>query len=143
MNRSLEPKELRLLMRLLEANESIPEHVITRLREQAVGATVREIGSPYFLAIQHECDLESSATNVFRLPAELVASDEGVPILIYATIIETANGEQLDTFVADRMDSSLISNYPNSADHMMIIENGRMKGRADLRNIYIIEGMTP
>lgn len=143
MNRSLEPKELNLLMLLLEANESIPEHVVTRLREQAVGATVREIGSPCFLAIQHECDLESSATNVFRLPAELVASDEGVPILIYATIIETTNGEQLDTFVTDRMDGSPISNYPNSADQMMIIEGGRMKGGTDLRNIYIVEGLTP
>lgn len=69
---------------------------------------------------------------------ELVAVDEGVPVLIYAIAVLNGGRWRLDEFVVDRLDGAGISDYPGELANLMMVEDGIMIGGADLRGVYVV-----
>lgn len=137
MSRLLTEKERSLAGFLLMKNASMGDNFIEMAFFQIKEGVVDELGNPYFLSFKNEnCNL----IDVGRLPVELIASDGGVPVLIYATVAVRSDGsEVLDTFVLDKMDGTSISAYPDQVGEMMAVCEGRRVGGADLREIYLVD----
>lgn len=130
--RSMSEKERRLLEYLLDVNSNLPLHVLSSLKDGLDDSLVEEFGPGLTLSFSSG-DGESS-----RLPVELVAVDDGVPVLIYAIAVLNEGEWRLHEFVVDRLDGEDISAYPGEVANLMIVENGVMKDGADLRGVYVV-----
>ncbi len=137
MSRLLTEKEKLLAGFLLTKNASMGDDFIEMAFFQIKEGVVDELGNSFLLSFRNE---NCNFIDVGRLPVELIASDGGVPILIYATVAVKPDGsEVLDTFVMDKMDGTSISAYPDQVDEMMVVCEGRRIGGADLREIYRVD----
>lgn len=66
MSRPLSPKEHALLKFFIEANEPLWGDRIEQWKAQVGTCLVREIDSPYFLAVIHDEELEKSGCGAFK-----------------------------------------------------------------------------
>jgi len=136
MERNLEPHERQLLEFILEANAPLyPDHS-DRWKAQLACCTVHEIDVPHCLRISHAGTALKPEGRSRTLRYELVALDEGVPVLIYVTIEEADDGFVLDVFSIDRLDGEPVVTYPKVGDELMIVEGNKRVGGADLRHVY-------
>jgi len=133
--RFLNDEERLLIGYLLDVNAGLSEKVISSLRQDVDRCMVEEIGSRY--ALSFECGDKGGEDS--RLPVELIASDNGVPVLVYAVAVLGESGWRLGMFCVDRLDGEDVCNYPNNLERMMLVEDGMMKGGMDLRDIYIVQ----
>ncbi|RAS20856.1 hypothetical protein [Paraburkholderia bryophila] len=141
MERPFESHELRLLQFLLSVNESFYEDYVPRWRAQIETCTVHEVNVPYCLAISHEDRLPGGGYT--PLARVLIALDEGVPVLIYAYVIETRSGYVLHSLDIDRLDGEALVKYPEPGDGLMIMEAGKRIGGADLRHVFKESDLPP
>jgi len=96
---------------------------------------------PYCLAISHEDRLPGGGYT--PLARVLIALDEGVPVLIYAYVIETRSGYVLHSLDIDRLDGEALVKYPEPGDGLMIMEAGKRIGGADLRHVFKESDLPP
>ncbi|MEN5209184.1 hypothetical protein ABE493_13785 [Stenotrophomonas terrae] len=116
----------------MDVNSNLPSRVMSSLKDGLDDSLVQEFGSGLTLSFSRGRG-ESS-----RLPVELVAVDEGVPVLIYAIAVLEGEKWRLDEFVVDRLDGEDLSDYAVELANLMIVENGVMKDGADLRGVYVV-----
>ncbi|MFL9885485.1 hypothetical protein PQR66_20755 [Paraburkholderia agricolaris] len=136
MSRPLSAKEHALLKFLIEANEPLYGDRTNQWKTQVETCLVREIDSPYFLAMIHEEKIEKAGCDSITLGYELVGVDQGVPVLIYAVAMKTPSDYFIDIFNVDRLDGEPLVNYPEAGDGLMIVERNKRVGGADLRHLY-------
>jgi hypothetical protein len=143
MQRKLKPEELRLIEFLILVNAPLYSTDAPRWLDQVRGCTVHEVNVPYCLSISHgEIGDDEGKNggegwgNSHSLARELVALDEGVPVLIYGIARSTEVGLILDSFNIDRLDGEPLSLYPEPGDKLMIVEGNQRVGGADLRGAY-------
>jgi hypothetical protein len=136
VSRALSAKEHALLKFLIEANEPLYGNRTNQWKTQVETCLVREIGSPYYLAVIHDESVEKAGCDAITLGYELVADDHGVPVLIYAVAMKTPSDCLIDTFNVDRLDGEPLVNYPEAGDGLMIVERNKRVGGADLRHLY-------
>jgi hypothetical protein len=136
MQRSFKPQERQLVEFLISVNASLYRADIPRWMEQIRTCTVREVNVPYCLSISHDEKSYGGWENSETLVRELIAVDEGVPVLIYAIVDNTQAGFVLDSFNIDRLDGEPLVNYPEAGDGLMIVEGNKRVGGADLRHLY-------
>ena len=136
MSRPLSVKEHALLKFLIEANEPLYGARTNQWRTQVETCLVREIDSPYFLAVIHEEIVEKSGCGAITLGYELVGVDHGVPVLIYAVTMKTPSDYFIDIFNVDRLDGEPLVDYPEAGDGLMVVERNKRVGGADLRHLY-------
>lgn len=136
MSRSLSLKEYALLKFLIEANEPLYGNRTNRWKAQIETCLVREIGSPYYLAVVHDECIEKTGCDAITLGHELVGVDHGVPVLIYAVAMKTPSDYLIDTFNVDRLDGEPLVDYPEAGNGLMIVERNKRVGGADLRHLY-------
>lgn len=136
MSRPLSAKEHALLKFLIEANEPLYGDRTNQWKTQVETCLVREIDSPYFLAVVHEENIKRAGRDSITLGYELVGVDHGVPVLIYAVAMKTPSDYFIDIFNVDRLDGEPLVNYPEAGDGLMIVERNKRVGGADLRHLY-------
>ena len=136
MQRTLKPQERELVEFLISANASLYRTDVARWMEQIRTCTVSEVNVPYCLSISHDGKSYEGWENSRTLTRELIAVDEGVPVLIYAIVDNTQAGFVLDSFNIDRLDGEPLANYPEAGDGLMIVEGNERVGGADLRHLY-------
>ncbi|CAB3762007.1 hypothetical protein [Paraburkholderia solisilvae] len=136
MSRSLEVREYKLLDFLLDVNEPLYGHRVKIWKKQIKTCRVREIDTPYFLAVCHEDVVEQSGCGAVTLGRELIAIDQSVPVLIYAVLMKTPSDWIVDIFNVDRLDGEALMTYPEAGDGLMIMEAGKRVGGADWRSVY-------
>jgi hypothetical protein len=136
MYRPLASHEHALLDFLLDANEPLYGDLIKRWKDQIATCHVREIDTPYFLAVCHDEMIEKSGCGARTLGRELIALDENVPVLIYAVLMETPTDWIIDIFSVDRLDGEALTAYPTPGESLMIMEAGKRVGGADWRRVY-------
>jgi hypothetical protein len=142
MQRPLASHERRLLKFLLKVNESFYDDNVPRWEAQVDTCTVHEVNVPYCLAISHD-EPRHPGGGYTTLARELIAIDEGVPVLVYAYAVETQSGYVLDSFSIDRLDGEPLVAYPEPGDGLMIMEAGKRIGGADLRHVYKESNLPP
>ncbi|CAE6715116.1 hypothetical protein R69608_03542 [Paraburkholderia nemoris] len=142
MQRTFKLQERRLLEFLLTANEPFYGAYVSRWKTQLKTCTVREVNVPYCLDISHD-ETRLPGGGFATLARELVCLDEGVPVLIYAYVVETQSGYVLDSFSIDRLDGEPLVVYPEPDDGLMIMEAGKRVGGADLRHVYKESDLPP
>ncbi|MFL9868082.1 hypothetical protein PQR67_28230 [Paraburkholderia fungorum] len=135
MQRPLASHERRLLEFLLTVNESFYGAYVQRWEAQLKTCTVHEVNVPYCLAISHD-EIRLPGGGYTTLARDLIAIDEGVPVLIYAYVAETQSGYVLHSFDIDRLDGEPLVAYPEPGDSLMIMEAGKRIGGADLRYVF-------
>jgi hypothetical protein len=136
MSRPLSPKEHTLLKFLIEANGPLYGNRTNQWKTQVETCLVREIGSPYYLAVIHDEDTEKAGCDAMTLGYELVGVDHGVPVLIYAVAMKTPSDWLIDIFNVDRLDGEPLVDYPEADSGLMIVERNKRVGGADLRHLY-------
>ncbi|CAE6848163.1 hypothetical protein R69608_03543 [Paraburkholderia nemoris] len=136
MSRPLSVKEHALLKFLIEANEPLYGNRTNHWKTQVETCLVREIDSPYFLAVIHEESIEKAGCDSITLGYELVGVDHGVPVLIYAVAMKTHSDDFIDIFNVDRLDGEPLVNYPEAGAGLMIVDRNKRVGGADLRHLY-------
>ncbi|MFM0225130.1 hypothetical protein [Paraburkholderia dipogonis] len=136
MQRTFKPQERRLVEFLISVNASLYRSDAPRWMDQIRNSTVCEVNVPYCLSISHAEESFGGWENSYTLGRELIALDEGVPVLIYAIVHSTQVGLVLDSFNIDRLDGEPLVAYPEPGDSLMIVEAGRRIGGADLRHVY-------
>lgn len=104
--------------------------------DQIRNCTVCEVNVPYCLSISHADESLGGWENSRTLARELIAVDEGVPVLIYAIVHNTLTGSVLDSFNIDRLDGEPLVAYPAAGGSLMIVERNKRVGGADLRHLY-------
>ena len=117
-------------------NASLHSSDVPRWMEQIRTSAVREVNVPYCLSISHDEASYGGWENSRTLARELIAVDEGVPVLIYAIVDNTQAGFVLNSFNIDRLDGEPLVNYPEPGDGLMIVEQNKRVGGADLRYLY-------
>lgn len=80
MSRPLSAKEHALLKFLIEANEPLYGDRTNQWKTQVETCLVREIDSPYFLAVVHEENIERAGRDSITLGYELVGADPFVSL---------------------------------------------------------------
>jgi hypothetical protein len=135
MQRPLESHERRLLEFLLTVNESFYGEYVQRWEAQVKTCTVHEVNVPCCLAISHD-EIRLPGGGYTPLARDLIAIDEGIPVLIYAYVVETQSGYVLHSFDIDRLDGEPLVTYPEPGDSLMIMEAGKRIGGADLRHVF-------
>ncbi|WP_153098946.1 hypothetical protein [Paraburkholderia hayleyella] len=136
MSRLLDCQEYNLLDYLLTINESIYGRWTKLWKEQIKICKVREIDTPYYLAICHEENIEKHGKWSGALARILVSIDENIPVIISALILSTEENYYVDGFSIDRMDGEPLKKYPLPGEDLMIMEAGKWIGGADLRRFY-------
>ncbi|WP_156811197.1 MULTISPECIES: hypothetical protein [Cupriavidus] len=134
--RPLAPHEFALLDFLIEVCEPLYGKRTLQWRAQIKTCRVREIGDPYYLAVVHDEATEKSGCDAITLGRDLIAVDQGVPVLIYATLMKTPTDYLIDVFDIDRMDGRPLTAYPKPGDSLMIMEAGKRVGGADWSRFY-------
>lgn len=142
MRRPLAAHERELLHFLLTVNESLYSAYVSQWRAQLETCTVREVNVPYSLAFNHSEERLPGGAFVL-LARDLIGIDEGVSLLIYAYVVETRTGYVLDTFDIDRLDGEPLVVYPQPSDGLMIMEEGKRIGGADLRHTFKESNLPP
>ncbi|WP_146749837.1 hypothetical protein [Paraburkholderia bryophila] len=140
MPRPLFLQEIALLTFLIETCEPIYGDRINQWKAQIRQCLVREIGSRFYLAMCHDDSMEKAGCDVLTLTRELVGVDHGVPVLIYAVAMKTPTDLVIDAFNVDRLDGEPLVDYPEPGAGLMIIEEGRRVGGADLRHLVRLPG---
>jgi hypothetical protein len=135
VQRPLANHERELLHFLLTVNESLYSAYVPQWRAQLETCSVREVNVPYCLAFNHSEERLPGGAFVL-LARDLIGIDEGVSLLIYAYVVETRTGYVLDTFDIDRLDGEPLVVYPLPGDGLMIMEEGKRIGGADLRHVF-------
>ncbi|WP_153098952.1 hypothetical protein [Paraburkholderia hayleyella] len=136
MPRPLAPHEYKLLDFLLEVNEPLYGKWTRQWRDQIKTCQVKEIDTPYYLAICHEENIEKHGKWSGALARILVSIDENIPVIISALILSTEENYYVDGFSIDRMDGEPLKKYPLPGENLMIMEAGKWIGGADLRRFY-------
>ncbi|KAE8759592.1 MULTISPECIES: hypothetical protein [Paraburkholderia] len=136
MRRTLKPQERQLLEFLISVNAPLYRTDVARWMEQIRTCTVREVNVQYCLSISHDEKSYGGWENSKTLAHELIAVDEGVPVLIYAIVHNTQAGFVLHSFNIDRLDGEPLVNYPEAGDGLMIVERNKRVGGADLCHLY-------
>lgn len=140
MSRPLLPRENALLTFLVETCEPIYSDRINQWKAQIQQCLVREIGSPFYLAVCHDGSTEIAGCDAITLARELVGVDHGVPVLIYAVAMKTPTDLVIDVFNVDRLDGEPLVDYPEPGAGLMIVEQGKWVGGADLRHLVRLPG---
>jgi len=136
MSRPLSQKERALLTFLIEANEPLYGDRMGQWKTQIETCLVREIDSPFFLAVVHDEGTERAGCDAVTLGYELVGVDHGVPVLIYAVAMKTPSEWVIDIFNVDRLDGEPLVDYPEAGASLMIVQRNTRVGGADLRHLY-------
>ncbi|MFC0402268.1 hypothetical protein [Paraburkholderia rhizosphaerae] len=136
MSRSLSIREHELLDFLLDVNRPLYGERVTLWKRQIATCRVREIDTPYFLAVCHDDEVEQSGCGAVTLGRELIALDQGVPVLIYVVLMKTPTHWIVDIFNVDRLDGEPLTAYPEAGNGLMIMEAGKRVGGADWRSVY-------
>lgn len=136
MQRTFKPEERRLIEFLILVNAPLYSTETPRWMDQIRACTVREVNVPCCLSISHDEESYGGWENSKTLARELIAVDEGVPVLIYAIVHNTQAGFVLDSFNLDRLDGEPLVAYPEPGDGLMIVERNKRVGGADLRHLY-------
>jgi hypothetical protein len=144
MSRTLAAHEYALANFLLDINEPLygGNHV-KRWKRQIATCRVREIDTPYFLAVCHDETIERSGCGARTLGRELIALDENVPVLIYAVLMKTPTDWIVDIFSVDRLDGEAPGVYPTPGENLMVMEAGKRVGGADWRRVYRESNLPP
>ncbi|WP_153098950.1 hypothetical protein [Paraburkholderia hayleyella] len=143
MSRPLAPHEYKLLDFLLEVNEPLYGKWTRQWRDQIKTCQVREIDTPYFLAVCHDDEIEKSGQKTLTLGRELISVDGRIPVLIYAIVVKTQDNYYVDIFSIDRLDGEKLINYPIPGNGLMVMEAGMRVGGADLRYAYKENPLAP
>lgn len=141
MQRTFKPQERRLVEFLISVNAPLYSSDAPRWMAQIQICTVREVNVPCCLSISHDDVSYEGWENSRTLARELIAVDEGVPVLIYAIVDNTQAGYVLDSFNIDRLDGETLVAYPEAGSGLMIVEGNKRVGGADLRHIYGRSGL--
>ncbi len=136
MQRILSFQERQLIEYMISVNAALYEADVPRWMAQLRDCTVHEVNVPYCLSISHAEQRYSGPESSHTLARELIAVDEGVAVLIYAIVHETAVGPVLDSFNIDRLDGNPLVVYPEPGAGLMIVERNKWIGGADLRHVY-------
>lgn len=136
MQRTLKLHEFQLIEFVISVNVSLYEIDAPRWMAQLRGCTVRAVNDSLCLAISHPEKSYGGWENSHTLARELIAIDEGVPVLIYVIIHDTEAGRVLHSFNIDRLDGEPIVIYPEEGNTLMVVEGNRRVGGADLRHVY-------
>ncbi|AOY99577.1 hypothetical protein BKK81_10105 [Cupriavidus sp. USMAHM13] len=136
LSRPLAPHERALLDFLIETCEPLDGKRTSQWQTQIKTCRVREIGDPYYLAVVHDEETEKSGCDAITLGRDLIALDQGIPVLIYAILMKTPTDYLIDIFDIDRMDGRPLTAYPKPGNTLMIMEEGKRVGGADWRHAY-------
>jgi hypothetical protein len=143
MSRPLAAHEYALLQFLLDVNEPLYGDRVTSWKRQIATCRVREIDTPYFLAVCHDELIEQSGCGARTLGRELIALDENVPVLIYVVLMQTPTDWIVDIFSVDRLDGEALTVYPTPGGELMVMEAGKRVGGADWRRVYGESNLPP
>ncbi|NYH15105.1 hypothetical protein [Paraburkholderia bryophila] len=136
MQRTPSAQERQLIEFLIAVNAPLYENDAPRWMAQLRDCTVRAVNIPCCLSISHAEVRYRGWEHSHTLARELIALDEGVPVLIYAIIDDTQAGPVLDSFNIDRLDGKELVVYPAPGERLMIVEGNKWVGEADFRHVY-------
>lgn len=136
MQRPLFRHELDLLTFLLSINEPIYGDIVRQWIAGLGACRVCEDFSPYSLSFEGGSKGAGMKPELFTLERELIGIDEGVSVLVYAVANKTPAAYTLDGFSVDRLDGEPLQVYPRAGDSLMVMQNGKRIGGADLRAVY-------